>query len=135
MENEAQSMQQLFFDPNEYPQDTLKAFVEFTKKFQLGYDAKYPDPPNVSMDAALERWKFEHTTTDVPQPRPTLQDYDEIRENWRQKDKVVKFLGFFSSSRFYEDWLIACPNEKTRSATFSQHLSQLCRIFTNQLKT
>ena len=54
---EARHSQQLFFDPDQYPEDTLKAFEEFTQLFELGYDAQFPDPPKVSMDAAIDRWK------------------------------------------------------------------------------
>lgn len=128
MDNEAQSMQQLYFDPNLYPEDTLKAFTEFVKKFQLRYDAKYPDPPKVSLDAAIARWKVEKTTEQNPNPTPNLQEYDAIRDVWRKKDRVAKFLGFHSSTRFYEDWLIACPNETTRS-------TRLWPDFVEEMKT
>ena len=45
--------QSLFFDPDGHPEGTLKAFTEFTKQFELRYNAQYPDVPRVSLDAAI----------------------------------------------------------------------------------
>ena len=45
----------LYFDPDCHPDDTLKAFNEFVTDFELRYAA---DPPKVSLDAALNRWKI-----------------------------------------------------------------------------
>ena len=101
MENEPRSSHTLFFDPELHPEDTLKAFIEFTEIFQLRYNAKYPDPPKVSMDAAIERWKVSQITTDNADPKPNLGQYDNIRDEWRAKDKVVKLLGIFASNRLY----------------------------------
>ena len=62
---------QLFFDPDQHPEDTLKAFEDFIKIFQLRYEAQYPDPPKVSLEAALQRWKVTHTSDQNPDPKPT----------------------------------------------------------------
>ena len=43
----------LYFDPDAHPEDTLKVFNEFCDTFILRYNALYPDPPKVSMDAAI----------------------------------------------------------------------------------
>ena len=107
---------QLYFDPDKHPEDTLKAFNEFTELFDLRYDAQFPDPPKVSMEAAIQRWKVENQTDDVPDPKPTLQQFDQIREAWRSKDRVAKFLGMYSSSRFISDWRAAEPGEALRKA-------------------
>ena len=112
--SEPQSNGNLFFDPNSYPEETLKAFIEFTETFDLRYEAQFPDPPKVSFDAALQRWKVANATDDNPDPRPTLEQYDEIRNQWRSKDRVAKFLGMFSSSRFQSDWRAAQPDENAR---------------------
>lgn len=80
MNGEPRCGNQMFFDPDCHAEDTLKAFEEFTQTFQLRYDAQFPDPPKVSMDAAIERWKFAHTTTNNPNPKPNLAEYDEIRD-------------------------------------------------------
>ena len=50
--------QSLFFDPDGHPEGTLKAFIEFTKQFELRYNAQYPNVPSVSLDAATQRWKM-----------------------------------------------------------------------------
>jgi len=55
---------QLYLDPDQHPEDTLKSFEEFTQVFELRYVAQYPDPPKVSMDAAIARWKFANATQD-----------------------------------------------------------------------
>ena len=59
---ELQYQQQLLFDPDKHPDDTLKAFNEFTQAFELRYEVQFPEPPKVSMDAAIQRWKFARTT-------------------------------------------------------------------------
>lgn len=107
---------QLFFDPDKHPEDTLKAFDEFTQLFDLRYDAQFPDPPKVSMDAAMQRWKVENTTEAITDPKPNLQQFDQIRNNWRSKDRVAKFLGMYSSSRFFSDWRAAQPDEDQRKS-------------------
>ena len=111
----SEANQQLFFDPDKHPEDTLKAFQEFIQTFELRYHAQYPDPPKVSLDSAVERWKVANTTESNPQPEPTLDQYDKIRDEWQAKDKVAKFLGMFSSRRFYSDWQVAEPDELIRN--------------------
>ena len=85
----------LFFDPDLHPEDTLKQFDRFTNRFELRYAAQYPDPPKVSIDSAIERWKIIN-----PDKAITLEDYDKIRDDWMSQDKVAKFLGMFSSPRY-----------------------------------
>ena len=82
----------LFFDPDKFPDDTLKAFHEFVEDFELRYDANYPDPPKVSLDSALERWKLTNEDT-----KPILNQFDEIVEEWKSRDRVAKFGGIYSS--------------------------------------
>lgn len=108
--------QQLFFDPDEHPESTLKAFEEFTQIFDLRYAAQYPDPPKVSMDSAIERWKVANTTATTPNPVPDLNQYDQVRSGWQSRDKVAKLLGMFSSNRLYTDWKVAVPDEAQRKA-------------------
>ena len=100
MENSEPRSPTLHFDPDKHPENTLKMFNEFCDTFVLRYNALYPDPPKVSMDAALARWKITNATTEEPDPKPTIAQYDAVRDNWRSKDKVTKFLGLFSSKRF-----------------------------------
>ena len=114
---ETRQSQQLFFDPDQHPEDTLKAFEEFTQLFELRYDAQFPDPPKVSMDAAIDRWKVANTTEKNQNPRPDLAAYDAIRNDWRSKDKVAKFLGMFSSIRLYSDWCAIKPDDLERKTS------------------
>ena len=116
MANEPRS-QQVFFNPDDHPEDTLKAFEEFTKIFNLRYDAQYPDPPKVSLEAAIERWIVTNATEAKPKPKPNLEQYDKICSDWKQKDKVAKLLGMFSSHKLYEDWCVAQPDENERAKT------------------
>ena len=102
------------FNPEDHPADTLKAFIEFTTTFEFRYEAEFPDPPRVSMDTAIERWKFANTSPTNTDPKPTLAQYDQIREDWRHKDMVAKFIGLFSSQRLIEDWQAAEPNTDLR---------------------
>ena len=104
---EPQSSTLLSFNPDDDPASTLKSFNEFIQLFELRYDAVYLDPPKVSLDAALHRWKIENTSDEVPDPKPTLIQYDTMRNQWQSKDKVAKFLGIFSSPRFHADWHMA----------------------------
>ena len=87
-------VRKLYFDPDQYPEETLKAFNEFTQEYLLRYDATYPDPPKVSMDAAIQRWKLEHENQN-----PSIDQFDTIKEAWQTKDKVAKFIGLYSSRR------------------------------------
>ena len=101
----------LVFDPDLHPDDTLKAFNEFIQTFELRYEATYPDPPKSSLDVAIERWRITQAAEDV---KPTIEQYDNIREEWQSKDKVTKFLGIYSSKRFYSDWKMAEQDENRR---------------------
>jgi len=50
---------------------------------------------------------------------PPLLEYDMIVDKWKSRDMVAKFLGIYSSRRFYSDWTMAVPIEKGRmSATW-----------------
>ena len=109
-----QSSKDLFFDPEKYPDNTLKAFTEYAQIFKLRYVAQFPDPPKVSLDAALARWKVEHITEQQQNPTPNLAQYDAVVSTWKAKDMVAKFLGMFSSHRLYTDWIVAQPNEEVR---------------------
>ena len=80
-EFEPRSGQSLYFDQDKHPENTLQMFNEFCDKFVLRYNALYPDPPKVSMDAAIARWKVEQTTAENPEPSPTVQQYDAVRNN------------------------------------------------------
>ena len=114
MEDNEPRSPSLYFDPDKHPENTLKMFNEFCEMFVLRYNALYPDPPKVSMDAALSRWKILNATTEEPEPKPTVDQYDTVRNDWRSKDKVTKFLGLFSSKRFKTDWTAAQPDETLR---------------------
>ena len=107
---------QLYFDPDCHPDDTLKAFTEFTLDYELRYAAMYPDPPKVSLDSALQRWKLGNGNKN-----PNIEEYDLIIDQWKAKDMVAKFLGIYSSRRLVNDWTMASPIEKTRKeATWTQ---------------
>ena len=99
----------LYFDPDCHPDDTLKAFNEFVQDFELRYDAKFPDPPKVSLESAIERWKFIHEDQ-----KPNLEVYDQIVSEWKGRDKVAKFLGIYSARRMFSDWKASEPIEKER---------------------
>ena len=45
----------LFLDPDDHPENTLKAFQEFIQHFEFCYDALYPDLPKVLLEDAIER--------------------------------------------------------------------------------
>ena len=99
----------LYFDPDQHPDDTLKAFVEIVQDYEHRYNASYPDPPKVSLEAAITRWKVANG-----QSSPTLEQYDDIVETWKGKDMVAKFVGIFSSRRLRNDWSIAISDDAQR---------------------
>ena len=68
------------------------------------------------MDAAIKHWKFAHATTENPNPKPNHAQYDEIREEWRSRDRVAKFLCMYSSNRFVTDWQAAQPGDIDRKS-------------------
>ena len=120
----------LTFDPEHHPGDTLKAFQEFKTTFEFRYAAEFPDPPRVSMDAAIERWKFAHTSTENTNPKPTLDEYDQIRDQWIEKDMVAKFIGLFSSQRLQADWQAAEPNADLRKrASWTDFITKLSAYY------
>ena len=107
---------QLYFDPDCHPDDTLKSFVEFSQDYELRYAAMYPDPPKVSLDSAIQRWKLGNNNRN-----PTMTEYDDIIDQWKSKDMVAKFLGIYASRRLVSDWTMALPVEKSRKeATWLQ---------------
>ena len=59
--NGPQSCQKIYFDPDLCPDNTIKAFEDFIQVYQL-YDAQYPDPPKISLDSAVQRWKDAYIT-------------------------------------------------------------------------
>ena len=115
----------LYFDPNKHPKNTLKAFQEFLQCFQLRYDAVYPDPPKVSLEAAVERWKISNTTTENPSPRPNLEEFNEICEDKKSRDKIAKFLGMYSSSSFILIGVWQYLRKKQEKMQSGQSLHQL----------
>lgn len=111
----------LYFDPDLHPDATLGAFNEFTQCFELRYDAQYPDPPKVSLDAAIERWKLANDDA-----KPSLENYDTIRDEWRSRDRVAKLLGIFSSKRLFADWKVAEPDDTKRTkATWEYFVTKM----------
>ena len=130
MSNTQPQSHELYFDPQNHPDDTLKSFTEFTKTFNLRYAAQFPDPPKVSLDSAFQQWKIMNTTEDVPNPKPTLQQYDTVVPNWQSKDKVAKFLGMFSSTNFHNDWHAAQPDETLRNnAGWAQFITYVTEYY------
>ena len=120
----------IYFNPEEHPKDTLKEFKEFCKLFSVRYNAQFPDPPKASLDVALARWTIQHRTEAEPNPQPTLDDYDQIRENWRAKDKVAKVIGMFSAPRLLADWEAAEPDETSRNqATFDEFTEKMTTFY------
>lgn len=115
----------LHFDPDHHPDDTLKAFHEFVQDFELRYEASYPDPPKVSLDTALERWRLTHEDQ-----KPTLEQYDNIIDEWKSKDRVSKFLGIYSSRRMFSDWKAALPGETDRkSASWTTFVKTMTEFY------
>ena len=88
----------LFFDPDNDPENTLKAFQEFIQRFELRYDALYPDPPTVSLEAAIERWKIMEATPENLSPKPNLEQFDNLCELTKARDKCYNCqrVGHFS---------------------------------------
>ena len=106
----------IYFDPAKHPNDTWKAFRSFCCRFDLRYNAKFPDPPKTAMDSAIQRWYIANPGPQGgPEPNPTVDVFDNLKTQWKSKDKVAKTLGMFSAPRLYEDWLIAQPDETIRN--------------------
>ena len=41
-----------------------------------------------------------------------LRSIDQIKEDCQAKDRLAKFFGMFSSTRFHSDWQVIMPNKK-----------------------
>ena len=117
----------LYFDPDKHPDSTLKAFNDFVESFELRYDALYPEPPKISLETAIERWKLCQGDEKV---KLTGDQFDEIKEGLRSADRVTKLLGMFSSKRLYQDWLSAEPSEKNRKgAKWNTFLTKMRALY------
>ena len=69
---------------------------------------------------------LENATDTNTNPRPTVDQYDTIRDQWIQKDKVTKFIGLFSSQRLRADWEAAEPNTDLRKrATWTEFVTKM----------
>ena len=66
---------------------------EFIQHLQLSYDTLHPDPSKVSLEAAIEWWKITTVTPENASPKPSLERFDEICEETKSHDKILKFLG------------------------------------------
>ena len=111
----------IFFDPDQHTKDTLKSFKSFCTRFQLRYEAQFPDPPKTAMDSAIQRWVLGNTTTENPKPVCSVAQFDQMKNEWKEQDKVKKVLGIFSSPRMYADWETALPDEQQRNnATWTE---------------
>ena len=49
-----------------------------------------------------------------PLPKPTLDQFEEICEQTKSRNKVANFLGMYSSNRLYTDWCTVVPEDKAR---------------------
>ena len=112
----------VFFDPDDHLENTLKDFQEFIQPFALHYDALYPDPLKVSLEAAIEGWKIMEATPENSSPKPNLKKFDNLCKHTKACDKLSKFLGIYSSKRLYTDWCMAASEEKTRKMHSGQIL-------------
>ena len=70
--------------------------------------------PSTSFAKSLNFAMMHSTQILVKYLRPSLVEYDAIRDAWRSQDKVMKLLGIFSSNRLFTDWKVAQPDENTR---------------------
>ena len=90
----------IHFDPNKHLENTVKAFQEFLQCFQPWYDALYPDPPKVSLETAIERWKISQATTENPSPKPNLEQFDEICEDTKSRVKIFSSIRLVHGSTY-----------------------------------
>ena len=93
----------IYFNPDNHPTDTWKAFRSFTNRFELRYGAQFTEPPRSAMDSAIQRWELQNPGDGDRKPIPTVQQFDAMKEEWKSKDKVLKVLGMFSSERGLND--------------------------------
>ena len=76
---EPQSSNSLFFDPNEYPENTLKAFNDYVELFELRYNAQFPDAQNGLVGFCTQKMEDVNAMERNPNPPPTLDQYDKIK--------------------------------------------------------
>lgn len=62
----------------------------------------------------MERRKIMEATQQNPSPKLTIEQFYQICKQPKTHGKVAKFLRMYSSSRFYTDWRMIAPKEKTR---------------------
>ena len=77
--------------PAAYEEDRSRLFFE-------------PDgSPEISLEAAIERWKITTAAPKIASRKPSLEQFDEICKQNKSRDKVSKFLRVYSSNRLYTD--------------------------------
>ena len=67
-----------------------------------------------TLQIAIEQWKIMEATQQNPSPKPAIEQFGQIYKQTKAHNKVAKFMGMHSSSRFYTDWCMAAPEQKTR---------------------
>ena len=75
--------------------------------FELRHGAQYLDPLKVSMNTTFERWNMQMLMKLVC----ILDEYDEIKADLRDKDKVTQLLGMYSPARIYTHQEFAVDSE------------------------
>ena len=79
----------VMFDPNKHYNDTCKVFQfkAFCTRFELGYNAQYPDPPPSAMGSSVPTWRILNAATEEnPRPNTTIDQYDELKAAWKSQD-------------------------------------------------
>ena len=122
----------MYYDPDIYPDDTLKAFNEYIQMYELRYDAQYPDPPKVLLDAAIERWKLTAGAKDM---KIDHEQHNAIRKNGVPKTKSRKCLGCFRRKGCMKIGKSQNQTSTNERRQVGQILFPKCRCTTGRKKT
>lgn len=117
----------LYCNPDLHPDSTSKKFNVFIQECHLRWEAHYPDPLKVLMDAEFKRWEL--TNWDQ---KSDMNQWDNIRKEWIQKEMITKFLGIFFVPRMFDNCCAVIPNEQDRKKATWQEFAEICKTAAQQ---
>lgn len=79
------------------------------------------------MDAEFKRWELTNWDQKLD-----MNQYDNIRTEWIQKEMITKFLGIFFALRMFNNCCAVIPNEQDRKKATSQEFAEICKTIAHQ---
>ena len=119
----------LHFDPNKHPENMLKAFQELLQCFPLRWHT-LPRPTKGLIWSSHRKVENQSGYTWKSITKPNLEQFDEMCEDTKLRDKIAKFLGMNSWSRLHTDWCMTVTTETARkSAKWNEFVTTMTQYY------